>query len=158
MPGVTPYNDARVLTKEDLTELADCWGRAALRARQAGFDSVELHGAHGYLLSQFLSPFTNRRTDEYGGSAERRMRFPLEVLRRVREYVGPDFPVGYRLSAEERLEEVGIANGLKLEDGVAFALSLIHICTEPFRKPVGNILSLANLRTEALLNLSLIHI
>lgn len=134
VPGVTPYNDARVLTKEDLTELADCWGRAALRARQAGFDSVELHGAHGYLLSQFLSPFTNRRTDEYGGSAERRMRFPLEVLRRVREYVGPDFPVGYRLSAEERLEEVGIANGLKLEDGVAFArrladegISWIHV-------------------------------
>ena len=134
VPGVTPYNDARVLTKEDLAELADCWGRAALRAKQAGFDSVELHGAHGYLLSQFLSPFTNRRTDEYGGSAEKRMRFPLEVLRKVREYVGPDFPVGYRLSAEERLEEVGIANGLKIEEGVAFArrladegISWIHV-------------------------------
>ena len=134
VPGVTAYNDTRILTISDLAELAECWGKAALRAKQAGFDSVELHGAHGYLLSQFLSPFTNRRDDEYGGSPEKRMRFPLEVLRRVREYVGPDFPVGYRLSVEERLEEVGIANGLKREEGVAFArrladegISWIHV-------------------------------
>lgn len=134
VPGVTAYNDTRILNKADLAELAECWGRAALRARQAGFDSVELHGAHGYLLSQFLSPFTNRRDDDYGGSAEKRMRFPLEVLRKVREYVGPDFPVGYRLSVEERLEEMGVPNGLKREEGVAFArrladegISWIHV-------------------------------
>lgn len=61
------------------------------------------HGAHGYLISQFLSPYTNRRTDGYGGSLENRMRFALEVCRKVRESVGPDFPVTYRMSAVEGL-------------------------------------------------------
>ena len=60
---------------------------------------IHLHGAHGYLLGSFLSPYSNRRTDEYGGTPERRARFPLEVLAAVREVVGPDFPIGYRISA-----------------------------------------------------------
>lgn len=125
IPGVTPYNDSRVLTTDDMAELAECWGKAALRVKQAGFDAVELHGAHGYLLSQFLSPYTNQRTDAYGGNAENRMRFPLEVLAKVREYVGPDFPVGYRISVEERLEEAGRCGGLCLEEAVAFCARLV---------------------------------
>ena len=82
---------------EEIARLVECWGKAAVRAREAGFDAVEIHGAHGYLISQFLSPYTNRRTDGYGGSLENRMRFALEVCRKVRESVGPDFPVTYRM-------------------------------------------------------------
>jgi 2,4-dienoyl-CoA reductase-like NADH-dependent reductase (Old Yellow Enzyme family) len=76
---------------------------------------VEQHGAHGYLLGQFLSPFTNKRTDEWGGSLENRARFALEVVRGIRAEVGPDYPVLYRLSVMEPYE-----GGLALEDGLAF--------------------------------------
>jgi thioredoxin reductase len=80
---------------------------------------IHLHGAHGYVLGQFLSPWTNDRTDEYGGSAENRARFPLEVLRAVREVVGPDYPIGYRISMEEFVE-----GGLTLEDTIPFCRML----------------------------------
>ena len=93
IPGVTPYDNSVILSEEEIARLVECWGKAAIRAREAGFDAVEIHGAHGYLISQFLSPYTNRRTDGYGGSLENRMRFALEVCRKVRESVGPDFPV-----------------------------------------------------------------
>jgi NADPH-dependent 2,4-dienoyl-CoA reductase/sulfur reductase-like enzyme len=83
---------------------------------EAGFDAVELHGAHGYLLQQFLSPFSNRRTDEYGGSFAGRARFPLEVVRAVRARVGRDFPILYRLSATEFMD-----GGLTPEETGAFA-------------------------------------
>ncbi|WP_346664737.1 FAD-dependent oxidoreductase [uncultured Mailhella sp.] len=101
IPGVTPYEGARVLTREDIADLVKRYAEAALRAKKAGFDLVELHGAHGYLLNQFLSPFTNLREDEYGGSAENRLRFPLEVLSACREAVGKDFPLTVRLSVDE---------------------------------------------------------
>ena len=94
----------RELTAEEIPELVERFGRAAARARKAGFDAVEIHGGHAYLIAQFLSPFTNRRSDAYGGSPERRLRFALEVLRRVREAVGPDFPLIFRISAVEFLE------------------------------------------------------
>lgn len=101
IPGVTPYEGARVLTREDIADLVKRYAEAALRAKKAGFDLVELHGAHGYLLNQFLSPFTNLREDEYGGSTENRLRFPLEVLSACREAVGKDFPLTVRLSVDE---------------------------------------------------------
>lgn len=126
IPGVTPHQDSRIIDEDDIQRLADCWGKAALRAKKAGFDAVELHGAHGYLLSQFLSPFTNRRTDRYGGCLENRMRFPLYVLKTVREYVGPDFPVGYRLSVEEKLDDAGLYNGLTLDDSLIFCRQLVE--------------------------------
>ena len=102
----------RELTLPEIQGLVICFREAAQRARQAGYDAVEIHGAHGYLLHQFLSPATNRRTDEYGGSVENRLRFTLEVIRNVREAVGPDFPVLYRLSSE---------GGYGIEEAVAFA-------------------------------------
>ncbi|MEN3184228.1 MAG: FAD-dependent oxidoreductase [Atribacterota bacterium] len=94
---VTP----RALTREEIRELVEKFAQAALRAKVAGFDGVEVHAAHGYLLNEFLSPYTNRRDDEYGGSFENRMRFLLEILGRIRELVGEDFVVGVRLSVEE---------------------------------------------------------
>ena len=91
----------RAIELEEIPGLIQRYAQGARRAKEVGFDAVELHGAHGYLLSQFLSPKTNKRTDEYGGSLENRARFALEVVRAVREQVGPGFPVLYRLSVEE---------------------------------------------------------
>jgi 2,4-dienoyl-CoA reductase-like NADH-dependent reductase (Old Yellow Enzyme family) len=95
--GVMP----RALTREEIHELVEKFAQAALRAKLAGFDGVEVHAAHGYLLNEFLSPYTNKRDDEYGGSFENRLRFLLEILARIRELVGEDFVVGVRLSVEE---------------------------------------------------------
>ena len=110
----------RELTKDEIKELVTRFADAAVRAKEAGFDVVELHGAHGYLIYQFLSPLTNHRTDEYGGSPENRERFPLEVLAAVRERVGPDYPVIFRISSEEFLE-----GGLQIEDTAAFCKKLV---------------------------------
>ncbi|MDQ4504194.1 12-oxophytodienoate reductase [Sinomonas sp. ASV322] len=88
----------RAATADELARIRDDFARAAAAAREAGFDAVELHGAHGYLLDQFLWEGTNKRDDEYGGSLEARTRFPAEVAAAVREAVGPDVPVIFRFS------------------------------------------------------------
>jgi thioredoxin reductase len=109
---------------------------AALRLKRAGFDMCLLHGAHGWLLAQFLSPFSNQRTDRYGGSLENRARFPLEVIERVRDRVGSDFAIEYRLSGGEQ-----VPGGLSLEDAVRFArmikdkVDCIHVSTGLFGEP-----------------------
>lgn len=94
----------RALTAAEIQRLVEAFAAAARRAVAAGFDVVEIHGAHGYLVGQFLSPYTNHRSDAYGGDLERRLRFPLEVIAAVRAAVGPEVPVLYRLSAEEHVE------------------------------------------------------
>ncbi len=109
----------RELTGPEIGGLVRKFAEAARRAVEAGFDLIEIHGAHGYLIEQFLSPYSNRRTDEYGGTPEKRARFPLEVVRAVREVVGPNYPVIYRISAAEFVE-----GGLTTEDTAAFARSL----------------------------------
>lgn len=108
------------LTIERIHEIVREYGEAARRAKEAGFDAVEIHGAHGYLINEFQSPYSNKRTDEYGGSVENRERFPLEVLRSVRAAVGPDFPIIYKISAEE-----GVEGGLTIEDTCEFAKKLV---------------------------------
>lgn len=106
----------QAMSLQEISFVEQQFGHAARRAREAGFDIVELHGATGYLLSQFLSPRSNRRSDEYGGELENRMKFPLEVLGRVRESVGEDFPVGYRFLADEWLD-----GGFGLDEAKIFA-------------------------------------
>ena len=106
----------RALTIDEIHELTRAFADAARRAVAAGFDVVEIHGAHGYLIGQFLSPYANHRDDDYGGDFERRLRFPLEVVRAVREAVGPRVPVLYRLSADEHVE-----GGLTLADSIRIA-------------------------------------
>ncbi len=101
----------RELTLKEIKELVEAYGDAALRAKKAGFDAIELHGAHGYLIAQFMSPYSNHRGDNYGGSLENRARFALEIIADVRKKVGNDYPVLYRLSSEERVK-----NGLTFED------------------------------------------
>lgn len=89
------------LTKEEIEQVIASFAQAALLAKEAGFDAVEILGSAGYLLSQFLSPLTNRREDEYGGSWENRLRFPLAVVKAVKEAVGPDYPVIVRVAGND---------------------------------------------------------
>jgi len=100
LTGETP----RALALEEIPQVQDRFAEAAARAKQAGFDAVEILGSAGYLISQFLSPVTNLREDAYGGSFENRMRFGLEVVSKVREAVGPDYPVLMRLAGNEFME------------------------------------------------------
>jgi len=107
------------LTVTEIAELVAAFAAAAARCRAAGFDGVQLHGAHGYLINQFLSPLTNQRTDAYGGSLENRMRFLEEVCQAVRAAVGNDFPVTIKLTASDQLP-----GGFQPEDSVAVARRL----------------------------------
>ena len=101
IPGLIPYPDGRVLDAEEIELLLESFKAAAGRAKEAGFDAIEIHGAHGYLIAQFMSPYTNIREDAFGGSLENRMRFPLEIVKRARQVVGPDFPILFRYSVDE---------------------------------------------------------
>jgi len=102
----------RELTVSEIAALVNKFAEAAERAKKAGFDGVEIHGAHGYLISQFLSPLSNNRKDAYGGNVENRARFLLEVIEAIREKVGRDYPVWCRLSARE----IGVEGGITLEE------------------------------------------
>jgi 2,4-dienoyl-CoA reductase-like NADH-dependent reductase (Old Yellow Enzyme family)/thioredoxin reductase len=107
------------LSHEEIQKIIEAFREAARRVKEAGADGVEIHMAHGYLINQFLSPFSNQRTDDYGGDPDRRMRMAIEVLRTVRNQVGSDFLVLCRLSADEYVE-----GGLKLEDTKEIAKAL----------------------------------
>lgn len=109
----------RAMGPDDLAAMSAEFVGAARRAREAGFDAVELHMGHGYLLSQFLSKFYNQRHDDYGGTIERRARYPNEVLARVLDAVGKDMAVIVKFSMTD-----GAAGGNKIEDGVAIARSV----------------------------------
>lgn len=107
------------MTEQDIREVAAAFGEAALRARSCGFDCVQIHAAHGYLINQFLSPNTNVRSDRYGGGIENRMRFLLDVYRSVRQAVGPRYPVIMKLNGSDFLPD-----GLTIGDAVATAAAL----------------------------------
>ncbi|MBC8460461.1 MAG: FAD-dependent oxidoreductase [Deltaproteobacteria bacterium] len=109
----------RELTVDEIKEVIKKYAEAARRAKEAGYDMITLHGAHGYMLNSFLSPYSNKRTDEYGGSIENRWRFGIEVYQATRAAVGDDYPVGYRITADEFVE-----GGLTLDDTKAFAKKL----------------------------------
>ena len=86
---------------DEIEKMVGKFGDCALRAKKAGFDGVEIHGAHGYLISQFMSPYSNKRTDKYGGHLLNRMRFPLDIVANVRAKAGKDFGIGFRISCDE---------------------------------------------------------
>ncbi len=150
--GIPPgawVSKPRPLTIEEIEGLVEKFADSADRAKRAQMDAVEVHGAHGYLIGQFLSPYTNKRTDGYGGSLERRMRFALEILQRVREKVGAHFPVIFRISADEMIPE-----GLKLGEAKVICKTLEnagvdainvsaaiyeseHWCEQPMATPRG---------------------
>lgn len=107
------------MSREKILSSIEDWRMAARRAVAAGFDVIDIHGAHGYLLHSFLSPIANQRTDEFGGTWENRMRFPLAVVKAIREELGPDRVLGYRVSAVDGLE-----GGLTVTDTIAFVTRL----------------------------------
>jgi len=114
----------KAMTKDEIDYIVDAFAQASRRAQESGFDCVEIHAAHTYLINQFLSPYYNRREDEYGGSLENRMRFLIEIYAKIRELVGNEFPILVKLTATEffdggltfddtrlickKLEEIGV--------------------------------------------------
>jgi 2,4-dienoyl-CoA reductase-like NADH-dependent reductase (Old Yellow Enzyme family) len=122
-PSAVPHAEGETvplaLDAEGLKRVKEGFVAAARRADALGLDAIELHGAHGYLLHQFLSPLSNRRTDQYGGSLENRMRFPLEVFEAVRAAVSPEMAVGMRISATDWVE-----GGWDLEQSIVLAREL----------------------------------
>jgi len=109
--------EIKILEQADIDFAVQQFGEGARRAKEAGFDGIEIHGGHGYLLSSFTSPYTNSRTDGYGGSRENRLRLTLEVIGAIRKAVGPDYPVWIKLDSRE----VGKPGGITIEDAVANA-------------------------------------
>jgi 2,4-dienoyl-CoA reductase-like NADH-dependent reductase (Old Yellow Enzyme family) len=124
-PSPVPFPGSEVQPRElsipEIQRIVEAFGKAARRAREAGFDAVEVHGAHGFLNSQFLSPLTNRRSDRYGGSLENRLRLPLEIVAEVLLQAGGDCPLLYRLGAEDFID-----GGLGIEEGVQAARALVR--------------------------------
>lgn len=116
MPAKGTMDRVYAMTTEECYAMADAFGEAARRAKEAGFDGVEVHGAHFYLLGQFMSRYCNKRTDEFGGDYEGRFRLPRLCIEKVKAFCGPDYPVTFRISAEEFLE-----GGSTLQDAVIYA-------------------------------------
>ena len=115
---------ARAMTLDELHDIQQAYIDAALRAQKAGFDGVELHGAHGYLISQFMSPITNRRSDQYGGEIANRMRFSCEIVEGIRKACGSAFIIGYRMGCNEPTLENGIIIAKELERR---GVDLLHV-------------------------------
>jgi 2,4-dienoyl-CoA reductase-like NADH-dependent reductase (Old Yellow Enzyme family)/thioredoxin reductase len=139
IPSLIYRMPPREMTHEDIREIVAAFGTAARRAREAGFDGVEVHGAHGYLLTQFLSSLSNQRTDEYGGELRKRGRFVCEVLNEVRRQVGSDFPMSLRLSVEECIKGGYTAEDIQsvLPDFVNAGADVIHASFGTHGSPGG---------------------
>ena len=126
------------LTKEMIDEIVEAYGRTAALAKRAGFEMVMVHGGHGWLINQFLSPLFNFRTDEYGGSFENRVRLAQEVLKSVREAVGPGFPIEFRMSGDEFVEGgYHLDEGIKIAQAVEEYVDLIHVSAGTYQKTFG---------------------
>ncbi len=157
---------AKEMEKEDIESVIEGFRTSAGHAKEAGLDGVELHGAHSYLLAQFWSPLTNKRTDEYGGSLENRMRFSLEVIDAVRGEVGGDFPVGIRISSDEftpggltpkmmieiakKLEETGQLDYISISQGAYWTMESACAITANMNFPAGVFLPYVAAIKEAL--------
>jgi 2,4-dienoyl-CoA reductase-like NADH-dependent reductase (Old Yellow Enzyme family) len=153
IPSVILGQPCEAMPLERVKQMIDHFAQSAGRAREAGFDGVELHGAHGYLLNQFLSPFSNQREDEYGGTEENRTRFVLEIIRAVRKTVGSDFPVWIRVSADEM-----IRGGYDLSFMQRFAPRMVEAGIDAIHCSVGvystpGSLAIASMDTEEGFNL-----
>lgn len=136
---VPAFADPRItceeLTPEEIHRLVDACGDGALRATIAGFDMIEIHAHTGYLVDQFMSSLWNRRTDEWGGDVEGRLRFPVEIVRAIRQRVGPRVPIGFRLTAEHRIDggrtlDEALEMARRLEDAGVDALTVDAGCYE----------------------------
>ena len=143
LTAATPFQaplTPRALTGQEVVEIIKAFGEAARRGIEAGFDGIEVHGAHGFLLQNFLSPATNVRTDEWGGSLENRMRFPLavvaEVKRVIAEHAGRPFALGVRLSPEEPGDQ-----GYRIDQTLTFVDRLLDLGVDYLHASLANLLS-----------------
>ena len=132
------FNTPRELSEKEIQDLINRWGYAAKIVKQAGFKGVQIHGAHGYLVSQFLSPHHNQRKDSWGGSPQKRMKFVVEVYKSMRENVGPKFPIGIKMNSADfskggfsHEEAIGVAKALS-----DLGIDLIEISGGSYEKPV----------------------
>ncbi|MGC9325947.1 MAG: FAD-dependent oxidoreductase [Desulfomonilia bacterium] len=153
IPSVILNQPCEEMSLDRIRVVIDAFGKAAFRGKMAGFDAVEIHGAHGYLLTQFLSPFSNHRSDAYGGSDDNRSRFVLEVIESVRKEVGPDFPVIIRISADELIRggyDLTFMERLSPRM-VSAGVDAIHVSVGVYSTP-GN-LSIASFDTDPGFNL-----
>ncbi len=153
IPSVILGQPCEAMSLERIAKVIEAFAKAAGRAKEAGFDAVEIHGAHGYLLNQFLSPFSNKRDDQYGGSDENRMRFILEIITSVRNMVGKDFPVWIRVSADEL-----VRGGYDLDFMQKFAPRMVAAGVDAIHCSVGvystpGSLSIASMDTDPGFNL-----
>lgn len=129
----------KALTEDMIQEIVAAYGQTAALAKRAGFGMIMIHGGHGWLLNQFLSPYFNKRTDKYGGSLENRCRLAMEVFQSVREAVGPGFPIEFRMSGSELFE-----GGYDLEEGVRIAqqlepyIDLLHVSAGTYQRGFGD--------------------
>jgi 2,4-dienoyl-CoA reductase-like NADH-dependent reductase (Old Yellow Enzyme family)/thioredoxin reductase len=146
----------RELTTEEVYAVISKFGDAALRARKAGFDGVEIHGAHGYLVAQFLSSYSNKRTDEFGGDLTGRSKFAIEVIRDIKEKCGRDFPVIFRISGDERVvcgrmigETVMICKALEKAGADAIHVSTGVYASMPYMVPPAHVPNGFNLDAAA---------
>ena len=147
IPGLKPRSSSAImcpfgdeipdpLTTEEVKEMVSWYGDTALRAKKCGFDGVEIHGAHGYLIAQFFSPYSNKRLDEYGGNFWNRTRFAREIIRDIRRKCGDDFIIDMRISADEFVE-----GGLTLEDAKAIAVMMEQAGLDMIHVSIGTYLS-----------------
>ena len=128
----------KALTKDMIDEIAASYGHVAGLAKRAGFEMLMIHGGHGWLINQFFSPMFNKREDEYGGSLENRCRFAIEVLKSVREAVGPFFPIEFRMSGSEFVPEgYGIEEGIEIAKMIEPYVDIIHVSAGTYQKTFG---------------------
>ena len=125
---------AREITKDEIINLVKAYAEAARRVKKSGFDGVEIHAGHGYLLSQFLSPYYNKRNDEYGGNIENRGRIIFEIFKAIREAVGKDFPILIKLNSADYINE----GGLTQEDSLYVAKKLADLGINAIEVTGGN--------------------
>ncbi|WP_034440411.1 NADH:flavin oxidoreductase [Clostridium ihumii] len=125
---------AKEMTKDEIKYLVDAYAEAANRVKRSGFDGVEIHSGHGYLLSQFLSPYYNKRTDEYGGCIENRGRIIFEIYEAIRKKVGKDFPILIKLNSSDYVKE----GGLTKEDSLFVATKLSEMGIDAIEVTGGN--------------------
>lgn len=129
----------KALTKEMMDEIVAAYGNVAGLAKRAGFEMLMIHGGHGWLLNQFFSPYFNKRTDEYGGSLENRCRFAVEVLKAVREAVGPKFPIEFRMSGSELFEGgYDLAEGIRIAQQIEPYIDLLHVSAGTYQRGFGD--------------------
>lgn len=146
-PSAIAYDGCRAphaLTESEIINIVEDFAHSAERALRAGFDVIELHAAHGYLMHQFLSPLSNQRTDSYGGSLLNRMRFPIRVAERVRHVIGEDMPLFVRLSATD-----WVSGGWDVDASIAFAKALGLVGVDVIDVSSGGLISDAQIPRDA---------